>query len=209
MSTDLSAFSKMVVCGDCGDVVGPFRYVSPKGDGWDHIQRGTCADHARPSDDPLWPWFDFNTIVELCSCCGVVALRTGSKWSVWFCEACKQEVGLLNGRHGRCVVPIGRHSVHAGWLLKGDQIDNGLDVHLFTEAWNATVSVMRVLSEWQRITVRRNLEAGGAPPRSRVPLPEYVRTAELQIDAMARFREMCEYLDWRGRERVEETGGRE
>ena len=39
---------------------------------------------------------------------------SGSKWSVWFCDACQHRVSTLNGSVGRCVIPIGRHSLMNG-----------------------------------------------------------------------------------------------
>jgi hypothetical protein len=168
MSINPESYAGMVVCGDCGDVVGPFehadRAVRLEDECFDlgprstYVQRGRCPTHTSEGNESRWPRFDYNRLVELCNCCGAVPLRSGSKWSVWFCDACKQQVQLLNGRHGRCVVPIGRHSVHAGWLLTGDQIENPLEVEAFVSSMSAISDGMCALHDWRRIVVRRNLE---------------------------------------------------
>lgn len=206
MTLDFSV-AKMVVCGDCGDVVGPFERPNPTNPRSALVQRGSCARHAAPPGEPRWPGFDYNRRVELCNCCGTVPLRSGSRWSVWFCDACKQQVMLLNGRHGRCVVPIGRHSIQAGLSLTRDQIVKGLDVHIFIGRWNAVADVMSLLSDWQRIVVRRNLKVIRTAEGSAVPAPDYCAKMKVLVDPMDRFREMCAYLDRRAREALNNGGG--
>ena len=44
---------------------------------------------------PRWGG-DFNTYAELCRCCGLVLIRSGSRWSVWFCASCKEAVALCD-----------------------------------------------------------------------------------------------------------------
>ncbi len=201
----------MVVCRDCGDALGPFHNTIGAGRLEGHqfslgprsttyVQRGACPTHIGDGSDSRWARFDYNRFLELCNCCGAVPLLSGSRWSVWFCDACKQQVGLLNGRHGRCVVPIGRHSVHAGFSLKHDQLDDPLAVEMYVSAWNSIADVMSLLNDWRRTVVRRNLEVVGAEAGSAVPLTVYVDELGLESLAMDRFREMCEYLDRRGRE---------
>jgi len=78
-------------------------------------------------EDPwgLWPrtgaHFDFNCYLELCRCCCVEPIRSGSRWSLFFCEECKARVFALNRALGRWVVPIGRHSAMHGILVRGDE----------------------------------------------------------------------------------------
>ena len=192
--------SEMAVCGDCRDVVGPFYRLhgSLAGDG-PFDQRGTCPRHEPHKYDTAWRHFDFNRAVDLCYCCGTVPLTSGSRWSVWFCDDCKHQVGLLNGRHGRCIVPIGRHSVHHGCLLRGDQADDPVAVQMFADASKAAHVVINALADWYHIAVARNLEMFGAGTGTVSPVEEYCRAVTTRVDPMARFREMCDYLDRRGR----------
>jgi hypothetical protein len=46
-------------------------------------------------------------------------LPSGSRWSVWFCAACKDRVVELNSAVGRAVIPIGRHSMMSGVSIEG------------------------------------------------------------------------------------------
>lgn len=77
-----------------------------------------------------WDRYDFNEKIHLCECCDAHVLGSGSKFSVWFCEACKHYVDALNDFHGRTVVPIGRHSfMFRGGLEAGrPAADEGVDV---------------------------------------------------------------------------------
>jgi hypothetical protein len=185
------AVPEMEVCHACAKVVGPF-YQCHLGY---RVQYGSCRDHTMPEAvDTHWPRYDYNLHVDLCRCCGRVPLRSGSKWSVWFCEACKEQVGLLNGRHDRCVVPIGRHSVHSGHLLSGDQVRNPVAVETFFSSMKSIFAVHGPLADWMREAVHRNFRDVGLPVNRPVPLARYWAEVRGGIDPDARFREMCAYL---------------
>jgi hypothetical protein len=190
----------MEVCVDCRDIVGLFHRLNgdPRGQSA-LVQRGSCPRHAAQAGEPSWSNFDFNRQVDLCYCCGTVPLSSGSRWSVWFCDECKEQVGLLNGRHGRCIVPIGRHSVHTGHLLRGEEVDDPIAVQIFFEATTAAHTVIGMLSNWCHIAIGGNLEAIDATMKSVTPIKEYCRKVHDHVDPMDRFREMCEYLAERGR----------
>ena len=183
------------VCGACGEAVGPFEQ-----DGATLVQGGACALHSVPDPEPKWPRHDFNRHVEICRCCGREPLPSGSKYSVWFCDYCKRAVGLLNGRHGRCVVPIGRHSVHAGFMLRMEEQTTDADILLFTEALNSVAAVHGPLKEWAREAVRQNLRACGWEEDAVVPLPDYWEAVVRQgIHPEERFGQMRAFLADAGR----------
>jgi hypothetical protein len=73
-------------------------------------QRCPCR---RIRDEPTWPRFDFNERLHLCDCCHRVALTSGSKYSMFFCEPCKKRVVSFNDRLRFWLIPIGRHSFMA------------------------------------------------------------------------------------------------
>ena len=81
-------------------------------------QRCRC----RHVDEPTWPRYDFNEHLHLCECCRLVPLRSGSRWSVWFCDECKARVRDLNHTLGRYVIPIGRHSLMGGIGIAGAEL---------------------------------------------------------------------------------------
>ncbi len=193
---------RMEVCGPCGGPVGPFRDRRGTRPLRSYVQRGSCPLHAAPRRQRGWDGFDFDEGVALCRCCGAVALRSGHRFSVWFCDACKQEVGLLNGRHGRYVVPIGRHSVHAGCVLTSSDVMDLVRVQIFSDAFVGAAGAMTVLREWAGEAVRLTLAEIGIAPDGRVSLPEYLNRARAVVDKAERFRQMCLYLDRVGRERL-------
>jgi len=196
--------AEMEVCCDCIDVVGWFRrlYGPLEGEG-PLLQRGRCASHRPRPHAPTWPRFDFNRGVDLCRCCGVEPRASGSRWCVWFCDPCKEQVGLLNERHGRCIVPIGRHSVHWGGLLRAEEADNPFSVLGFVDASKAMVAATGVLSDWCQVAITLNVQRIGALDAATIPILDYWREADAKVDRMDRFRTMCGYLDRRGRATVE------
>ncbi|HET8526107.1 MAG TPA: hypothetical protein VFM81_05660 [Actinomycetota bacterium] len=107
-----------VLCGTCLDL---FEELPAAGS--PTPQRCRC----RSTDEPVWPGHDFNEHLHLCECCRLVPLRSGSRWSVWFCGDCKSEVMDLNRLVGHCVIPIGRHSLMAGVGLAGRELTRARD----------------------------------------------------------------------------------
>jgi hypothetical protein len=57
-------------------------------------QRCRCPD--KVPEGQTWPGHDINEHLHLCECCSMVVLPSGSRWSVWFCKACKRRVDELN-----------------------------------------------------------------------------------------------------------------
>jgi hypothetical protein len=100
-----------LVCDGCGELYEPHAQA-----GRPSPQRCVCR---RDPDDSRWPHHDFNEAVRLCGCCRLEAVGSGSRWSVFFCDACKWRVIGLNGHVGRYLVPVGRHSVMAGAGVPG------------------------------------------------------------------------------------------
>jgi len=66
-------YGSLLVCATCGDIKGP---VPDLGDPAVRVR----ARQAAPCR-PRWERYDYNTAYELCLCCGLVALRSGSRWS--------------------------------------------------------------------------------------------------------------------------------
>ena len=176
------------VCGACGDAVGSAH--SHRDERRVLVQTGTCREHAGDNVE-IWPGYDYNRFVELCLCCGAVPLGSGSRWDVWFCPVCREEVDLLNARLGRYALPIGRHSVHAGRLLSGQDLLDGVIVQDFMNTWSGVSAAMRALRAWATIAVRKNVEAITGDPDAVVPLEAYRSLARERVDPADRFREMC------------------
>jgi hypothetical protein len=108
--------ARFLVCADCGEL----RERS-KGELPALRQLCSCEERelratgARPI--PRWPGYDFNVKAELCRLCASEVLWSGHRYCVWFCGPCRDAVREANERLGGYVIPVGRHSVHAGVLV--------------------------------------------------------------------------------------------
>lgn len=189
MSTEPSA--SLVICGQCGDVVGP-EEVSSGAEAL-RVQAGRCPDHRIP-EQPKWAGHDFNRFLDLCHCCGTVPMMSGSRWCTWFCPPCREQVDLLNQRLGRYAIPIGRHSVHGARLFRSSDFDDPMAIHSFTEFNVSVREAILVLHVWSQHVVRLNLRTIGEGEAAVVPIQEYCVLTQASVDPTDRFREMCDWL---------------
>jgi hypothetical protein len=201
------------VCCTCGGLFGP---VQAKG-GQTVEQRCRCGP---PDTGPGWPGFDFNSVAELCRCCGQELLRSGSRYSVWFCSDCKEQVRLLNARLRRYAIPLGRHSLHGGFLLspRQDEASLTLEIEVFVDRWRNISEAMGALEAWAGEVVRqvvheRGLDPGGGradgagSPES-VPIRDYLHSCRTdEREKMRRFRDMVAFLESWGAKKGEEARG--
>ena len=140
-------------------------------------QECRCERRTRPQGEkhPEWNGFDVPMAVELCYCCGLVPLRSGSRWSVWLCAGCKPRAIELNGRVGRPIVPLGRHSMMHGIGMSGPvKEDESEEIAAFCAAANGLFEAINLLHEWARLRIAFNVERLGFDPGVAVPLPEYL-----------------------------------
>ena len=92
------------LCTACARLRGPY-------DDYDNLCR--CDDDAWDRH-PAPRCGDLSGNAHLCSSC-VTALAPGSsRWTVYYCKACGPHVFVLNRLAGRCLVPIGPHSIMNG-----------------------------------------------------------------------------------------------
>lgn len=181
--------SAFVVCGTCQDIRGgPIAEV----DGVEVLQLCRCSsteDHrAQPRAG------DLNRAFELCRCCGLEALPSGSRWSVWFCRPCKDQVRALNNRAGRCGVPIGRHSL-MNQVVLDPFADVDVSVPTFTGHLTSMFERIKVTGSWAAAVVELNLEALGLPPDDDVDLDAYLAAVgTLTSIKTQRFSQMVDRL---------------
>jgi hypothetical protein len=170
---DLGRIDGLEICPRCRALHGPWsRNAEPA-----RFQECTCEIRKRPAREknPEWKGWDVAQAVELCRCCGVVPLRSGSRWSVWLCEECKPRALELNGRAGRPIVPIGRHSMMHGIGISGSvKEDESEEIEAFCAAANGLFEAINLLHEWARLRIAFNVERLGFDPGVAVPLPEYL-----------------------------------
>ena len=95
---------RLELCTTCCWLRGP--YV-----GWDNLCR---CDSDAWDRDPIPRCGDLHDNAHLCRSC-VAALAPGSsRWTSYYCAECRPHVFVLNRLAGRCVVPIGPHSMMNG-----------------------------------------------------------------------------------------------
>ena len=122
---------------------------------------------------PRWGG-DFNTYAELCRCCGLVLIRSGSRWSVWFSASCKEAVVTLNRYAGRCVIPIGRHSLMNGVGASAAQLRSEIGAQAFADQLTTFFGTMSGLETWACTIVQRNLTELGFDTEHDTRLADYL-----------------------------------
>lgn len=125
------------------------------------------------------------------------------------CGDCGALVGEVQGRRPWPSTQRGPCPRHAepddeprweGYLLKGAQAREPVEVHRFLEKMKAIFATSRLVREWGREVVRRNLDALGEPRTEAVPAPRYLEGIRESVEADDRFREMCAFLQRRANE---------
>jgi hypothetical protein len=146
----------MLICGTCLGL-------------WE--EDGQRCECRRVPGEPRWLRCDFNEHTHLCELCAGVALLSGSRWSVWFCEPCKVGVLVANRWVGWPVIPIGRHSVMNGIRLEAGH--DAVEMSRFAERFGALAQRIDRLHAWHRQLLRDRLAALGYGDGQDVLLDEY------------------------------------
>jgi hypothetical protein len=132
-----------------------------------------------------WPGFDINERATLCRCCAVEILPSGSRWSVWFCDDCKQRVLGLNDAVGGVVIPIGRHTLMNRIGIRGTTIAGARDggpetrreIDRFVDAVFMLQRQMERLDEWCALRTAHDVEHLGMAGLPSVPVARFLRAA--------------------------------
>jgi len=182
---------RLRVCGTCCRL-----YETGRPDGLNQ----QCA--CNPRDVETWPHFDFNERALLCLCCGLRPLRSGSKFSPFFCEDCVTPVMNVSRLCARLVFPIGRHSFMHTWV-PGTRTPtlaaHGGDMNALADSVLASLEAIesgsQFVFQWSRLIVSRNLArvglAGGAS------LSEYLEAVEqheTELTPSIAFAEMFQFF---------------
>lgn len=109
---------------------------------------------------------DYNQLYEICYCCGLRIIKSGTRWSQFNCYHCHSKISQLNATVGRCVIPLGRHSMMNGVFLdrKAFTEPNSQAVISFIQAYKRTVILGDSASEYRKIILKKQID--------RVDLPE-------------------------------------
>ena len=167
---------RFLVCAECGE-------LRERADGTPAALRQLCAcelrELAAEGGRPIarWSGYDFNLKAELCRLCAACLLRSGHRYSTWFCEPCREAVREAHERLGSYVIPLGRHSLHAGLRLnprspKREQTRQARELVAFMHTLSDQIGA---LERWRASLVAGSLaEAGLASP---APLVDYLALA--------------------------------
>ena len=170
-SEDVPA-GQVLICGQCHELKG---IVPRRTDGT--LQLCSCSAVEVHRAQPSWGG-DHNTYAELCKCCGLVLLRSGSKWSVWFCVPCKKAVLALNQMAGRCAIPIGRHSLMNNVVSRASELQSDVAILAYVDQLQSLSVSMNDLHKWASIVVRRSLATLNFDTNRDVALWDYLDKIE-------------------------------
>ena len=160
------SYPGMMICRKCGITYD----TKPK----QFSQRCECNRR----EQEKWSGSDYNEYQRLCMCCMSVVLRSGSRWSVWFCEECKPRVMILNKAAGRCVIPIGRHSLMNGVFANKETVATLEKQVKFAKQLGGFFGLINDLNEWKAIRLRTNLVLTQLTWRGDGALDEYLQALE-------------------------------
>ncbi len=133
-SRDCRNLSSLKLCRKCFELYGPIQLEDRQ------TVEQTCFCDIPKSEEP---WVvdgrfvkDFNQEYEMCYCCGVAAMTSGSRYSSFYCEECKQRIRKVNELVRRCMMPCGRHSIMNGVSIKGESAEDSKAVAAFAAGVN-------------------------------------------------------------------------
>lgn len=132
---------------------------------------------------------------DVCRVCGAELLTTSSRWSLVVCLACKKRVLQVNRQLGRCLVPIGRHSIVNGAAWRPTPgVDPRTDPTLrgFVDRFADVSGGVLRLDRWGPAVVRRACRELGFDDE--VGVAGYLRHARVHIDKQTQLEELLEWL---------------
>ena len=103
--------------------------------------------------------------------------RGGHRYSTWFCEPCREAVREAHERLGSYVIPLGRHSLHAGLRLnpRSPKREQTRQARELVALMHSLSDQIGALERWRDRLVASSLaEAGLTSP---APLVDYLAVA--------------------------------
>lgn len=96
-----------------------------------------------------------------CSVCGLRIVRGHTRWCLRVCKGCKLLAVPLNASVGRCVVPIGVHSIVNGVALQGgprDDVQRDREIERFAAQLSTVMTTVGELDDFGRRLLRARVE---------------------------------------------------
>jgi len=122
--------------------------------------------HCESKDEEPWhissrdfsSYNDFNKKYEICYCCGLEVIPSGSKWSSFYCQDCKGRIYKLNEKFGQCIIPYGRHSLMNGISLSGENAQDREAIDQFVSSVNKMNRSIDIVEEHRKAVVKKWVE---------------------------------------------------
>jgi hypothetical protein len=171
------------------------RCFELRGEEGRYQQRCRCE----PPDDERWrkpsgAVSDFNKSLELCYCCAAEPIHSRSRWSVFYCDPCKELVMSLNRRVGAWIIPIVRHSVMHARSLSAEEASDREAVELFAGALRRLFEAIDLVDAHRLDRTRVNIRRLGFGTATTVPLLGYLVRAQPDPERAAAFEGLCRSL---------------
>ncbi len=125
-----------------------------------------------------WEGYDYNQVLTLCYCCGAEQLRSGSRWSVWFCETCRKRVLEFNQEIGVSLIPIGRHSLMNGIGLELGPVVSKIKIKETIVNLRQLGTRSDHLERWKKTVKSRNWRSARLDEGQDVGLIKYLLSAK-------------------------------
>ncbi len=177
-------FSGLEICLTCFGLHGMYN-------GREH----RCGCQPRDDDwrESHWSGYDIAASIDMCSVCGRRVMRTGSRWSWYACDLCRNvniRVGEAIAGPRAFVLPLGRHSMMNGIALSGREVPGDAATAEFVVAMKRLTGFWNQISSWHVDESKRL--AGSIPLEgSSAPLNEWLEyfpsSLGASVDAFCRF----------------------
>ena len=193
--------SEMKICMDCSEIYGMAVREIYVGDErrviGQQYQKCRCMkekDRKEGIVDNLWPGYDFNTVVELCWCCGKRFINSGSRFSFFFCRECLDRVKKHNENPENFMIPPGRHTYLNVIMLISPFTEK--EVEEFKKRVDSFFRRMDILRAWRGFSMFGNYCEVGFSFISDICLRDYEKLPrETGYDCInGKFERMVEYV---------------
>lgn len=189
------------VCGGSAGLFGPIAYGDDAPSREQRCRWSECPYRDEPWHQPQTslpePAGDFPTEVELCYCCVAELIPSGSRFSSFFCDDCRERVVALRDDAGRVIIPLGRHSMMNGIGIEGGGTRDEGRLAEFAAATTAFFGSIDRLCAWQR-GVAADRIASSWPGARHVGVAEYLAAAGAGAGGKEEmFRQVCRFFGLR------------
>ena len=202
-------YKEMMICSECYEPYGLWTYrpeiIDYLPDEWKPEKRyfqkchSTCSRYNikphMPTEDQeqvKWPGFDFNERLTFCHACGQEIRLSGSRFSYWFCRTCLGRALYWNSKHAPIIIPQGRHSSMAGFVLPGMDSRNEEKIKEFVQDTNRLFRSIEHLEAWRRFVMETNFKIMGIS--GDVRLDYYLASAYSDRLKFEAWGELCNFM---------------